>query len=133
MVGTMTEQVPVGHSPDRGLTITLNTPFVESLSPEQLDHYVRTVVDLHGAVGDAPLDDLASTLRRRLEDGDVRLPDTSYDRLAQQLTETNGVPLSIITDRDELLYGERDALAANHMPEPPGTADPEHPDRPTYS
>jgi hypothetical protein len=129
----MTEQVPVGHTPDRGLTITLNTPFVESLSPEQLDHYVRTIVDLHGSVGDAHLDDLASTLRRRLEDGDVRLPDTSYDRLAQQLTETNGAPLSIITDRDELLYGDPEAKAGNHLPEPPGTADPEHPDRPAYS
>ena len=129
----MTEQVPVGHTPERGLTITLNTPFVESLSPEQLDHYVRTVVELHGGVGDANLDDLASTLRRRLEDGDVRLPDTSYDRLAQQLTETNGAPLSIITDRDELLYGDPAAKAANHMPQSPGTADPEHPDRPTYS
>ncbi|KRE56160.1 hypothetical protein ASG70_03080 [Phycicoccus sp. Soil748] len=125
--------MPVGHTPERGLTITLNTPFVESLSPEQLDHYVRTVVELHGGVGDTNLDDLASMLRRRLEDGDVRLPDTSYDRLAQQLTETNGAPLSIITDRDELLYGDAAAKAANHMPQSPGTADPEHPDRPTYS
>lgn len=129
----MTEHVPVGHTPERGLTITLNTPFVESLSPEQLDHYVRTVVELHGAAGDAPLDDVASALRRRLEDGDVRLPDTSYDRLAQQLAETGDAPLSIITDRDELLYGDPAAKAANHMPQSPGTADPEHPDRPTYS
>jgi len=129
----MTEQVPVGHTPDRGLTITLNTPFVESLSPEQLEHYISTVVALHGGVGDARLDDLTSTLRQRLEGGGVRLPDTSYDRLAQQLTETNGAPLSIITDRDELLYGERDATHANHLPQSPGTADPEHPDRPAYS
>jgi hypothetical protein len=129
----MTEQVPVGHTPDRGLTITLNTPFVESLSPEQLDHYVRTVVELGATARDAHLDDLTAALRNRLEDGDVRLPDTSYDRLAQQLTEASGAPLSIITDRDDLLYGERDALAANHMPQSPGTADPEHPDRPTYS
>lgn len=129
----MTEHVPVGHTPERGLTITLNTPFVESLSPEQLDHYVRTVVELHGATGDSPLDDVASSLRRRLEDGDVRLPDTSYDRLAQQLSETRDAPLSIITDRDELLYGDPAAKAANHMPQSPGTADPEHPDRPTYS
>lgn len=129
----MTEHVPVGHTPERGLTITLNTPFVESLSPEQLDHYVRTVVELHGATGDFALDDVASSLRRRLEDGDVRLPDTSYDRLAQQLAETRDAPLSIITDRDELLYGDPAAKAANHMPQSPGTADPEHPDRPTYS
>ena len=129
----MTEQVPVGHTPDRGLTITLNTPFVESLSPEQLQHYVSTVVELHGGVGDAYLDDLAATLRRRLEDGGVRLPDTSYDRLAQQLTETNGAPLSIITDRDDLLYGDPEATHGNHMPQAPGTADPEHPDRPAYS
>ena len=129
----MTEQVPVGHVPDRGLTITLNTPFVESLSPEQLDHYVRTVVALGAAAGDALPSALASRLRSDLEAGDVQLAATSYDRLAEQLTEAHGAPLSIITDQDQLLYGEEDATAAAHRPTAPAGGDPEHPDRPTYS
>ena len=129
----MTEQVPVGHTPDRGLTITLNTPFVESLTPEQLDHYVRTVVALGSTAADALPSEVAAQLRDRLEAGGVQLPPTSYDRLGEQLTEASGAPLSIITDRDQLLYGEPDATAAAHLPKAPSTADPEHPDRPTYS
>ena len=130
----MTEQVPVGHTPDRGLTITLSTPFVESLSPEQLDHYVRTVVTFGESANDgASPSDLSSRLKDALEAGGVQLPPTSYDRLGEQLTESNGAPLSIITDQDQLLYGEPDATAAAHRPGAPGTADPEHPDRPAYS
>lgn len=130
----MTEQVPVGHTPDRGLTITLSTPFVESLSPEQLEHYVRTVVALGSSAdqGVSP-SDLASRLQTALEAGGVQLPPTSYDRLGEQLTEASGAPLSIITDQDQLLYGEGQATAGAHRPAPPATADPEHPDRPTYS
>ncbi|MEO5981881.1 MAG: hypothetical protein ABIQ13_06155 [Pedococcus sp.] len=129
----MTEQVPVGHIPDRGLTITLSTPFVESLTPEQLDHYVSTVVGLGESAAEASPSDLASHLRDRLEAGGVQLPPTSYDRLGEQLAQASGAPLSIITDRDQLLYGEEDATAAAHQPGAPDTADPEHPDRPTYS
>ena len=130
----MTEQVPVGHTPDRGLTITLSTPFVESLSPEQLDHYVRTVVALGESANDgSSRSDLAERLQSALEAGGVQLPPTSYDRLGEQLTEASGAPLSIITDQDRLLYGEEDATAANHLPQAPAPGDPEHPDRPTYS
>ena len=130
----MTEQVPVGHTPDRGLTITLSTPFLESLSPEQLDHYVRTVVALGESADDgASPSDVASRLKEALESGGVELPATSYDRLGEQLTESSGAPLSIVTDRDQLLYGERDATSAAHRPSVPETADPESDNRPTYS
>lgn len=129
----MTEQVPVGHTPDRGLTITLNTPFVESLTPEQLDHYVRTVVALGSSAADALPADISAQLRDRLEAGGVQLPPTSYDRLGEQLTEASGAPLSIITDQDKLLYGEQDATAAAHRPTVPDNADPDADSRPTYS
>jgi hypothetical protein len=125
--------VPVGHTPDRGLTITLNTAFVESLTPEQLDHYVRTVVALGEAAEGVPMTDLAAQLQERLEAGGVQLPPTSYDRLGEQLTEASGAPLSIVTDRDELLYGEPDATAAAHRPAVPETADPDSDERPTYA
>ena len=130
----MTEQVPVGHTPDRGLTITLSTPFVESLSPEQLDHYVRTVVAMGESANDATSpSDLAERLKDALEAGGVQLPPTSYDRLGEQLTESSGAPLSIITDQDQLLYGEEDATAAAHRPSVPDAADPDSDNRPTYS
>jgi hypothetical protein len=129
----MTEQVPVGHTPDRGLTITLNTPFVESLSPEQLEHYVRTVVAVAAQAGDALPSELTNRLQTELESGGVRLPVTSYDHLGEQLTEAHGAPLSIMTDRDELLYGEQEATAGGHRPSVPETADPDSDERPTYA
>ncbi len=129
----MPDDIGTEGSRDRGLTITLSTPFVESLTPTQLSHYVSTVAELGSIAHEHGEDELASTLRATLAQEDIALPEQSYLSTVRQLASAHPGQLAIVTDRDTVLFGDPRGDSQSRDPGVDGAADPEHPDRPAYS
>lgn len=127
---TMTE--PAHHRDvARGVTLTLNTPFVERIGPDGVAAYCAAIQALAAGPRD-DVDAIAAELRRRLDAAGIELSDRSYGITAEQIAESDGV-VSVVTDGGQVLLGDRYAAAPEARPDVQGTEDPDHPDRPAYS
>lgn len=115
----------------RGLTLTLNTAFVERTGAAGVQAYCETIQALAAGPRD-DVDAIASELRRRLDAAGVQLAEPSYDITAEQIAESDGV-VSVVTDEGKVLFGDPYAAAPEARPGVEGTEDPDHPDRPAYS
>jgi hypothetical protein len=111
-----------------GVTLTLNPSFLEEYGEEGVRAYCAAVDEVAARSGDLAPSELAVLLRSRLDASGVVLPDISYDRTAEQLTEGAGGPLSVILTDGTVIFGPGPRPAPDiHV------GDPGHPDRPTYS
>ena len=117
---------------DRGVTIVLSTPFVERIGEEGLAAYAAAISDL-AAMRDHSVGDLADAFRERLDAAGIQLPETSYQRTAEQIHGARGTEVSLATDSGRVLFGDPEATAPEKDPDVEGTEDPDHPDRPAYS
>ena len=111
-----------------GVTLTLNPLFVEQYGVEGVEAYCAAVAEVAGRAPDLPPSELAVIFRALLDDAAITLPDISYDRTAEQVSEAGGGPVSVmLTDGTVLLGPGPQPIPDVHV------GDPDHPDRPTYS
>jgi hypothetical protein len=111
-----------------GVTLTLNPPFVEQCGESGVRSYCHAVAEVARCATELPPSELSTMLRARLDQLAIVLPEISYDRTAEQLSEGAGGPLSVVLTDGTVLYGP----GPHPIPEVhPG--DPDHPERPTYS
>jgi hypothetical protein len=111
-----------------GVTLTLNPPFVEQYGEAGVQAYCAAVSAVAERADQLPPSELATLLRARLDDAVITLPDISYDRTAEQLSEANGGPVSVVLTDGTVLFGPGpQPIPDQHI------GDPDHPDRPTYS
>lgn len=130
--GETTMHEPESHRDvPRGLTLTLNTAFVERVGPEGVKAYCETIQALASGPRD-DVDAIGGELRRRLDAAGIQLAEPSYEITAEQIAESDGI-VSVVTDDGQVLFGDRYAAAPEARPDVAGTEDPDHPDRPAYS
>lgn len=114
-----------------GRTIVLNKAFVEALDRDQLEGYVRVLVEASESHPDYDKDALRAELEQALDRVGVRLSPVEIDRTAEQLVGVGVAPLTISTNDGTVLFEREgrsslDETAATH-------ADPDDPDRPLVS
>lgn len=133
------------------VSIKLSGPFVEQLTPEQLEGYVRVVTDVHRRLeGDTAehedsyqetpdpsagdenvVDATEDMLRQGMDAHSIPISDQDIAHLAGQVRLAGNGTLSVMDHQGRVLTGRPDA--ENPQLRERETADPEHPDRPVYS
>lgn len=114
-----------------GRTISLNPAFVESLTPQQLEGYVRVMVEAAANHPGHDVKALGEVIEQGLHRLDIRIAPVELERTAEQLVGHGQAPLTITTHDGVVLF---ERVGHSSLPPTPRThADPSDPDRPTIS
>lgn len=121
-----------GREPQPTTTLVLNAPFVERVGEQGVAAYVEVIEQAATTSRGRGLHEVADELQQAFESRGIVLPDMSYQRTAEQLTDPERGEVVVVTNDGRVLSGPPGS--AIHEVDPVvGTSDPEDPDRPVYS
>ena len=128
------DRVGAGQSPET-LGIIVNTAFAEQVGEEGVRSYVGALEATAQVARDgAAVGDVEEHLRSALADAGIALAEPRYPVLSEQLVQLaqQGGPLSVALDDGTVLSGP-ELIVPPSVPAEQGEADPQAPERPTYS
>lgn len=114
-----------------GRTLSLNPAFLETLSPQQLEGYVRVMAEASANHPGHDVKALGEVIEQGLHRLGISIAPVELERTAEQLVGHGQAPLTISTHDGVVLF---ERVGHSSLPPTPRThVDPADPDRPTIS